>query len=166
MSARRFGSLFDKWKILRGDKVCPAPAAASSAGVQRLPAGCRSRCAAVAPPAAADDATRVVWQVKITAGKDKGQTGTIARVLRDQNRVIVEGLNLVRSIRQRLPARLLMLALAPRKRLQVKKHIKRTKEQDGGIVTIEAPLHVSNVQVVDPVTGCARASAHHAGATG
>ncbi len=36
-------------------------------------------------------------QVKIIAGKDKGQTGTIARVLRDQNRVIVEGYNLVRS---------------------------------------------------------------------
>lgn len=38
---------------------------------------------------------------------------------------------------------------------QVKKHIKRTKEQEGGIVSIEAPLHVSNVQVLDPVTGCA-----------
>jgi len=36
----------------------------------------------------------------------------------------------------------------------VKKHIKRTKEQDGGIVSIEAPLHVSNVQVLDPVSGC------------
>jgi large subunit ribosomal protein L24 len=39
--------------------------------------------------------------------------------------------------------------------VQVKKHIKRTKEQEGGIVSIEAPLHVSNVQVLDPVTGCA-----------
>ena len=37
---------------------------------------------------------------------------------------------------------------------QVKKHVKRTKDQEGGIVTIEAPLHVSNVAVVDPVTGC------------
>lgn len=34
--------------------------------------------------------------MQIIAGKDKGQTGTIARVLRDQNRVIVEGFNLVR----------------------------------------------------------------------
>ncbi len=34
--------------------------------------------------------------MKIIAGKDKGQTGTIARVLRDQNRVVVEGYNLVR----------------------------------------------------------------------
>jgi large subunit ribosomal protein L24 len=35
----------------------------------------------------------------------------------------------------------------------VKKHVKRTPQQEGGIVSIEAPLHVSNVQVVDPVTG-------------
>ena len=53
--SRRFGALYDKWKILRGDKV------------------------------------------KIIAGKDKGETGTIARVLRHQNRVIVEGFNLVRA---------------------------------------------------------------------
>ena len=53
--SRRFGALFEKWRILRGDKV------------------------------------------KIIAGKDKGETGTIARVLRSQNRVIVEGLNLVRA---------------------------------------------------------------------
>ena len=39
------------------------------------------------------------------------------------------------------------------KSVQVKKHIKRTKEQDGGIVSIEAPLHVSNVARVDPVSG-------------
>jgi large subunit ribosomal protein L24 len=44
----------------------------------------------------------------------------------------------------------------PSRALQVKKHIKRTKEQDGGIVSIEAPIHVSNVQVLDPVSGCAR----------
>ncbi len=36
-------------------------------------------------------------QVIITAGKDKGQSGTVARVLRDQNRVIVEGYNLARA---------------------------------------------------------------------
>lgn len=46
------------------------------------------------------------------------------------------------------------LSAAASPHAQVKKHIKRTKEQDGGIVTIEAPLHVSNVQVLDPVTGC------------
>jgi len=37
--------------------------------------------------------------------------------------------------------------------LQVKKHIKQGQGHEGGIFTVEAPLHVSNVQVVDPVTG-------------
>lgn len=36
---------------------------------------------------------------------------------------------------------------------QVKKHIKQGQGHEGGIFTVEAPLHVSNVQVVDPVTG-------------
>lgn len=65
----------------------------------------------------------------ITRGKDKGETGTIKRVIRSQNRVIVEGKNLV------------------------KKHIKQGQGHEGGIFSVEAPLHVSNVQVVDPVTG-------------
>ncbi|XP_057856519.1 uncharacterized protein LOC131065936 isoform X2 [Cryptomeria japonica] len=67
--------------------------------------------------------------VMIMAGKDKGQNGTIKRVIRSQNRVIVEGKNLV------------------------KKHVKRGEGREGGIFTVEAPLHVSNVQVLDPVTG-------------
>ncbi|XP_070023933.1 uncharacterized protein [Nicotiana sylvestris] len=67
--------------------------------------------------------------VMITRGKDKGETGTIKRVIRSQNRVIVEGKNLV------------------------KKHIKQGQGHEGGIFSVEAPLHVSNVQVVDPVTG-------------
>eukprot|EP00244_Chara_vulgaris_P011719 TRINITY_DN5913_c0_g1_i4.p1 TRINITY_DN5913_c0_g1~~TRINITY_DN5913_c0_g1_i4.p1 ORF type:complete len:162 (-),score=27.53 TRINITY_DN5913_c0_g1_i4:132-617(-) len=67
--------------------------------------------------------------VMIMAGKDKGLTGTISRVVRKQNRVIVEGRNLA------------------------KKHIKRTEDSPGGIVTVEAPIHVSNVQLLDPVTG-------------
>nr|CAB3462995.1 unnamed protein product [Digitaria exilis]CAB3490857.1 unnamed protein product [Digitaria exilis] len=67
--------------------------------------------------------------VMIIRGKDKGETGLIKRVIRSQNRVIVEGKNLV------------------------KKHIKQGEGHTGGIFSIEAPLHVSNVQVVDPVTG-------------
>lgn len=35
----------------------------------------------------------------------------------------------------------------------MKKHIKQGQGHEGGIFTVEAPLHVSNVQVVDPVTG-------------
>ncbi|KAH0460439.1 hypothetical protein IEQ34_011102 [Dendrobium chrysotoxum] len=67
--------------------------------------------------------------VMIIRGKDKGETGTIKRVIRSQNRVIVEGQNLV------------------------KKHVKQGQGHEGGIFTVEAPLHVSNVQVIDPVTG-------------
>ncbi|MFS7902001.1 putative ribosomal protein L24 [Helianthus anomalus] len=67
--------------------------------------------------------------VMIIRGKDRGETGTIKRVIRSQNRVIVEGKNLV------------------------KKHIKQGQGHEGGIFTVEAPLHVSNVQIVDPVTG-------------
>ncbi|XP_058760131.1 uncharacterized protein LOC131633433 [Vicia villosa] len=67
--------------------------------------------------------------VMIIRGKDKGETGVIKRVVRSQNRVIVEGKNLV------------------------KKHIKQGQGHEGGIFTVEAPLHASNVQVLDPVTG-------------
>ncbi|GAB2282353.1 hypothetical protein Dimus_016898 [Dionaea muscipula] len=67
--------------------------------------------------------------VMIIRGKDKGETGFIKRVIRSQNRVIVEGKNLV------------------------KKHIKQGQGHEGGIFSVEAPLHVSNVQVLDPVTG-------------
>uniref|UniRef100_A0A1D1YGN2 50S ribosomal protein L24 n=1 Tax=Anthurium amnicola TaxID=1678845 RepID=A0A1D1YGN2_9ARAE len=67
--------------------------------------------------------------VMIMRGKDKGETGIIKRVIRSQNRVIVEGKNLV------------------------KKHIKQGQGHEGGIFTVEAPLHVSNVQVLDPQTG-------------
>ncbi|XP_031117622.1 uncharacterized protein LOC116021151 [Ipomoea triloba] len=67
--------------------------------------------------------------VMIIRGKDKGETGIVKRVVRTQNRVIVEGKNLV------------------------KKHIKQGQGHESGIFTVEAPLHVSNVQVLDPVTG-------------
>ncbi|KAJ7514357.1 hypothetical protein O6H91_23G040600 [Diphasiastrum complanatum] len=68
-------------------------------------------------------------KVMIVVGKDKGQTGTVTRVIRKDNHIIIEGRNLV------------------------KKHIKRTEGNPGGIVTMEAPIHVSNVQHIDPVTG-------------
>lgn len=130
MSTRRFGELFKHWKILRGDK------ARTCGG----PYSCLVR----------HPASHV--QVKIIAGKDKGQVGTVARVLRDQNRVVVEGFNLVRVVPSAFCGLSKSCDLVSR---QVKKHIKRTEQQQGGIVTIEAPLHVSNVALVDPVTGCA-----------
>ncbi len=63
--------------------------------------------------------------VEIIAGKDKGKRGAIVRVIRDKDRVIVSGANLV------------------------KKAMKKRSQQDrGGIVEIEAPIHVSNVMIV------------------
>lgn len=63
--------------------------------------------------------------VEVITGKDKGKRGTVIRVLRDSNRVIVSGINLV------------------------KKTLKRRSQQErGGIIDIEAPLHVSNVMIV------------------
>ena len=63
--------------------------------------------------------------VKIIAGKDKGKEGKIIKTFKSENRVVVEGLNIV------------------------KRHSKpRTTEDKGGIIDIEAPIHVSNVKVV------------------
>jgi large subunit ribosomal protein L24 len=63
--------------------------------------------------------------VEIIAGKDKGKRGAIVRVLADKDRVIVAGANLV------------------------KKAMKKRSQQDrGGIVEIEAAIHVSNVMIV------------------
>lgn len=63
--------------------------------------------------------------VEIIAGKDKGKRGSVVRVIRDKDRVIVSGANLV------------------------KKAMKKRSQQDrGGIVEIEAPIHVSNVMIV------------------
>src|SRR6187200_1441799 len=68
--------------------------------------------------------------VKVIAGKDKGAEGKVIQVLREEQRVIVEGVN------------------------RVKKHTKVVNQggragTTGGIVTTEAPIHVSNVMLVD-----------------
>ncbi len=63
--------------------------------------------------------------VEVIAGKDKGKRGTIVRVITDKDRVIVSGVNIV------------------------KKAMKKRNQQDqGGIVEVEAPLHISNVALV------------------
>lgn len=67
--------------------------------------------------------------VKVIAGKDKGKQGTVIKTLPKQDRVVVEGVNLA------------------------KKHQKPSQLSTGGIVEVEMPLHVSNVQLVDPTTG-------------
>jgi large subunit ribosomal protein L24 len=68
-------------------------------------------------------------RVVITTGRDKGQQGTILQVLAD-DRVVVENLNLV------------------------KKHQKPNPQRGnaGGIIRKEAPVHISNVQLVNPAS--------------
>ncbi len=68
--------------------------------------------------------------VIVTAGKNKGQTGQVTKVLAEKNRVLVSGIN------------------------KVKKHIKaKTKDTKGTMIEIEASINASNVMVVDPKTG-------------
>lgn len=67
--------------------------------------------------------------VKVIAGKDKGAEGKVISVLREKDRVIVEGVN------------------------RVKKHTRAvntgSEGNTGGIITAEAPIHVSNVMLVE-----------------
>ena len=69
-------------------------------------------------------------QVQVIAGKDRGLTGRVIAVLPEEQRVIVEGVN------------------------RVKRHTRVGESQrgakTGGIVTQEAPIHISNVMLVDP----------------
>jgi len=65
-------------------------------------------------------------QVKILAGKDKGKTGKVIKTLKKENKVVVEGINLI------------------------KKHQKpRYTNESGSILTIEAPINVSNVKKIE-----------------
>jgi large subunit ribosomal protein L24 len=71
--------------------------------------------------------------VVVTVGKDKGATGTVIAAYPERDKVLVEGVNMI------------------------KKNKKVTNTgvrgaQEGGIVTQEAPIHISNVQLVDPET--------------
>ncbi|EPE62433.1 ribosomal protein L24 [Exiguobacterium sp. S17] len=64
------------------------------------------------------------------SGKDKGKQGVILKAMPSKNRVVVEGINVI------------------------KKHAKPSQANpQGGILEIEAPIHVSNVMPVDPKTG-------------
>lgn len=67
-------------------------------------------------------------KVVVISGKDKGKEGKITHVLRKENRVVVEGVNIV------------------------KKHIKGNGQQAGSINEVEAPIHASNVMIIDPKT--------------
>jgi large subunit ribosomal protein L24 len=68
-------------------------------------------------------------RVVVTTGKDKGKKGEVLRVYPDDSRVLVAGINLM------------------------KKHQKQSQKEQGGIITKEAPIHVSNVAHIDPKSG-------------
>ena len=66
--------------------------------------------------------------VVVTAGKDKGKTGKVTQVLREENRVVVEGVN------------------------RMKKNRKVRQQDADGQIEFDAPIHASNVMIVDPKT--------------
>ena len=67
-------------------------------------------------------------KVKVISGASKGKEGKITKTLRNENRVIVEGVNIV------------------------KKHKKGNGQETGGILEVEAPINASNVMLIDPKT--------------
>jgi len=66
--------------------------------------------------------------VVVITGKDKGKTGEVLKVLRDDNRVLVQGVNMV------------------------KRHTRASATSAGGVIPKEASLHISNVAHIDPET--------------
>jgi large subunit ribosomal protein L24 len=77
-------------------------------------------------------------QVIVRAGKDRGKRGRVLMVLADRNRVVVEGVNIIKRHTRPNP----------------QKNIK------GGIVEREAPIHASNVMLLDPETNVATRIGH------
>ena len=67
-------------------------------------------------------------RVVVLTGREKGKTGEVLRVLRKDERVLVQGVNMVR------------------------RHQKPSQLNPGGIMEKEAPLHISNVSLIDPKT--------------
>ena len=65
-------------------------------------------------------------RVIVLAGRDKGRTGEVLGVMPSDNRAIVQGINMVR------------------------RHQRQTASQEGGIITKEMPIHLSNLAHVDP----------------
>lgn len=68
-------------------------------------------------------------EVIVITGKYKGKKGKILKVFPEKNKIVVSGINLV------------------------KKHTKPTQVSEGGIITKELPIYISNVAHVDPKTG-------------
>ncbi|HTV68102.1 MAG TPA: 50S ribosomal protein L24 [Rhizobiaceae bacterium] len=68
-------------------------------------------------------------KVVVLSGKDKGRTGEVLRVMPKDDKAVVRGVN------------------------QVRRHQKQSQSQEGGIITKEAPIHLSNIAIADPKDG-------------
>ena len=68
-------------------------------------------------------------EVIVLAGKDKGKSGEVTTMLLSEGRAIVQGINLV------------------------KRHTKQSQTNEGGIITKEASIHISNLSLKDPKSG-------------
>ena len=68
-------------------------------------------------------------KVVVLAGRDKGRTGEVVQVMPKESKALVRGVNMV------------------------KRHQRQTMNQEGGIISKEAPLHLSNLAVADPKDG-------------
>lgn len=68
-------------------------------------------------------------QVVLRTGKDKGKGGVVLKVMPKENRALVQGVNMI------------------------KRHQRQTQQQEGGIITREAPVHISNLALEDPKDG-------------
>ena len=68
-------------------------------------------------------------KVVVITGKDKGKQGEVIRMIRDENRAVVRGVNLAR------------------------RHTRQTAAQDGGIISKEMPIQISNLALRDPKDG-------------
>ncbi len=68
-------------------------------------------------------------RVIVTTGRDKGKRGEVRQVMPEAGRAIVAGVNLVR------------------------RHTRQTAQTEGGIITKEATIHLSNLAILDPKTG-------------
>ena len=68
-------------------------------------------------------------KVVVLAGRDKGKTGEVVQVMPKEDRALVRGVNLV------------------------KRHQRQTAAQEGGIISKEAPIHLSNLAYADPKDG-------------
>jgi len=68
-------------------------------------------------------------RVVVTTGRDKGKRGEVRQVMPEDGRAIVAGVNLVR------------------------RHTRQTAQTEGGIISKEATIHLSNLAILDPKTG-------------